>query len=178
MAQSWSSRRHFFAAAAESMRRILVENARSKNRLKRGGDLRREPLADIEIDTGISVSGCACVRRGTGKARHGITSAGPNHPASILCGVDSRAGGRIAGDLRHHRQTPLAFCESLALAADELREGTVSAFFNHARRGLNFSEAFRWAAASLFVVPLGGLPCVQTALKVGLPTCCSALERG
>src|SRR5215831_5269698 len=37
----WDSRGHFFAAAAEAMRRILVENARRKGRLKRGGDLRR-----------------------------------------------------------------------------------------------------------------------------------------
>jgi RNA polymerase sigma factor (TIGR02999 family) len=36
-AQSWNSRGHFFAAAAEAMRRILVENARRKRSLKRGG---------------------------------------------------------------------------------------------------------------------------------------------
>jgi len=35
-AQNWSSRTHFFAAAAEAMRRILIENARRKHRLKRG----------------------------------------------------------------------------------------------------------------------------------------------
>ena len=39
--QPWASRGHFFAAAAEAMRRILVENARRKKRQKRGGDLRR-----------------------------------------------------------------------------------------------------------------------------------------
>jgi RNA polymerase sigma factor (TIGR02999 family) len=37
-AQQWNSRGHFFAAAAEAMRRILVETARSKARAKRGGD--------------------------------------------------------------------------------------------------------------------------------------------
>jgi RNA polymerase sigma factor (TIGR02999 family) len=36
--QRWSGRSHFFAAAAEAMRRILVENARKKHRHKRGGD--------------------------------------------------------------------------------------------------------------------------------------------
>ena len=40
--QTWGSRGHFFAAAAEAMRRILVENARRKKRLKRGGDLRAD----------------------------------------------------------------------------------------------------------------------------------------
>jgi RNA polymerase sigma factor (TIGR02999 family) len=38
----FANRRHFFAAAAQAMRRILVENARAKGRLKRGGDNRRE----------------------------------------------------------------------------------------------------------------------------------------
>src|ERR1700726_1065677 len=39
--QHWNSRGHFFGACAEAMRRILVENARRKGRLKRGGDLQR-----------------------------------------------------------------------------------------------------------------------------------------
>ncbi len=42
--QHWDSRGHFFAAAAEAMRRILVEAARQKSRLKRGGHLRRVDL--------------------------------------------------------------------------------------------------------------------------------------
>jgi RNA polymerase sigma factor (TIGR02999 family) len=42
--QTWENRRHFFAAAAEAMRRILVENARRKGSLKRGGDKQRQPL--------------------------------------------------------------------------------------------------------------------------------------
>jgi RNA polymerase sigma factor (TIGR02999 family) len=42
----WEGRRHFFAAAAEAMRRILVENARRKKRLKRGGD---RPRLDLEL---------------------------------------------------------------------------------------------------------------------------------
>jgi RNA polymerase sigma factor (TIGR02999 family) len=43
----WDSRGHFFAAAAEAMRRILVENARRKQSQKRGGDRRRVPLAEF-----------------------------------------------------------------------------------------------------------------------------------
>src|SRR5438132_10079483 len=42
--QNWDNRGHFFAAAAEAMRRILVENARRKKRLKRGGDRQRSDL--------------------------------------------------------------------------------------------------------------------------------------
>jgi RNA polymerase sigma factor (TIGR02999 family) len=46
--QNWNSRNHFFMAAAEAMRRILVENAKRKGRLKRGGDLQREAGCHIE----------------------------------------------------------------------------------------------------------------------------------
>jgi len=42
--QSWNSRGHFFAAAAEAMRRILVDNARRKQAGKRGGNHQRIPL--------------------------------------------------------------------------------------------------------------------------------------
>jgi RNA polymerase sigma factor (TIGR02999 family) len=48
----WDSRRHFFAAAAESMRRILVERARRKGRGKHGGGRRRERLELDDLDAG------------------------------------------------------------------------------------------------------------------------------
>jgi RNA polymerase sigma factor (TIGR02999 family) len=46
--QKWNGRGHFFAAAAEAMRRILVDNARRKKTDKHGGGHRRVDLADIE----------------------------------------------------------------------------------------------------------------------------------
>jgi len=51
--QHWDSRGHFFAAAAEAMRRILINRARDKKRLKHGGHLRRLDLdkIDIAVDT-------------------------------------------------------------------------------------------------------------------------------
>jgi RNA polymerase sigma factor (TIGR02999 family) len=48
-AQHWSSRGHFFAAAAEAMRRILVDQARSKQAQKRGGHGRRVPLDAVDV---------------------------------------------------------------------------------------------------------------------------------
>jgi RNA polymerase sigma factor (TIGR02999 family) len=45
----WQGRRHFFGAAAEAMRRILVENARRKRRLKHGGGWQRVDLENIEM---------------------------------------------------------------------------------------------------------------------------------
>jgi RNA polymerase sigma factor (TIGR02999 family) len=45
--QTFDSRAHFFAAAAEAMRRVLVDAARKRARLKRGGDRRRIDLRDV-----------------------------------------------------------------------------------------------------------------------------------
>jgi RNA polymerase sigma factor (TIGR02999 family) len=46
---NWEGRGHFFAAAAEAMRRILVENARRKRRFKHGGGVARQPLNEAEL---------------------------------------------------------------------------------------------------------------------------------
>ena len=46
--QDWSSRTHFFNAAAQAMRRILIDNARRKQRLKHGGGRQKIDLQDIE----------------------------------------------------------------------------------------------------------------------------------
>ncbi len=57
-ARHWDSRGHFFVAAAEAMRRILVENARRKRRIKRGGDVRRFELDDTSRCRGASGQPC------------------------------------------------------------------------------------------------------------------------
>jgi RNA polymerase sigma factor (TIGR02999 family) len=52
--QQWESRGHFFAAAAEAMRRILVENARHKRSQKAGHGRQRRSLDDVEATVGAS----------------------------------------------------------------------------------------------------------------------------
>ena len=47
--RKWNGSRHFFFAAAEAMRRILIENARRKQRLKHGGQMHRVNLEDIAL---------------------------------------------------------------------------------------------------------------------------------
>ena len=47
--RTWQNRAHFFGAAAEAMRRILIENARRKSRLKHGGDQVRLDLDQLEL---------------------------------------------------------------------------------------------------------------------------------
>jgi RNA polymerase sigma factor (TIGR02999 family) len=50
--QHWENRRHFLAAAAEAMRRILVDNARRKQAVRHGGGLRRTELDEMAIEAG------------------------------------------------------------------------------------------------------------------------------
>jgi RNA polymerase sigma factor (TIGR02999 family) len=52
--EHWNGRGHFFAAAAEAMRRILVENARRKKRTKHGGDLERTEIEFVDLPTRMS----------------------------------------------------------------------------------------------------------------------------
>ena len=53
--ERWQGRAHFFAAAAEAMRRILVDNARRKKRLRRGGDRQRVELDDLNLSISAPV---------------------------------------------------------------------------------------------------------------------------
>jgi RNA polymerase sigma factor (TIGR02999 family) len=53
--QRWDSRGHFFAAAAEAIRRILVENARKKGRVKHGGGKKR-----VDLEQAVSVADAGC----------------------------------------------------------------------------------------------------------------------
>jgi len=46
---AWASRAHFFHAAAQAMRRILIEHARQRGRLKRGGEFKRQSLERVDL---------------------------------------------------------------------------------------------------------------------------------
>ena len=73
-AQRWNSRGHFFAAAAEAMRRILVENARRKRRLKHGGGQSRASPDPRRR------SPARCTRRRAARPRRGPGPAGRGRP--------------------------------------------------------------------------------------------------
>ena len=55
--QTWDSKGHFFKAAAEAMRRILVENARRKKSSKHGGDRKKVDLSEAVLVVGDQVHG-------------------------------------------------------------------------------------------------------------------------
>ena len=58
---SWQNRRHFFGAAAEAMRRILVEKARRKQRIKHGGHLKRTDIDEVDLRAGAASDELVCV---------------------------------------------------------------------------------------------------------------------
>lgn len=49
----WENRGHFFAAAAEAMRRILIDSARKKNRIKRGGEVHRTTFEESKLEFAV-----------------------------------------------------------------------------------------------------------------------------
>jgi RNA polymerase sigma factor (TIGR02999 family) len=105
-AQRWNSRGHFFAAAAEAMRRILVESVRRKESLKRGGglvraDLDEQQISLPEIQEDIvaldrALTKLAAVDRMAAEVVQLRYFAGLTLPeAANILGVSSRTAGRL-----------------------------------------------------------------------------------
>lgn len=66
-AQHWNSRGHFFGAAAEAMRRILVEQARRKGRARHGGEVQREELQEVAAPRAVDADMVLAVDEAIGR---------------------------------------------------------------------------------------------------------------
>jgi len=114
--QQWDSARHFFAAAAEAMRRILIERARQKQSLKRGGDRERIELAAVE--PAISPMACDDIL-GLDEALHKLEQKDPRKAKLVKLRCPFRNGARAWNwALR-------GVCSRLVIAGSELRGGNV-----------------------------------------------------
>jgi RNA polymerase sigma factor (TIGR02999 family) len=99
-AQHWNSRGHFFAAAAEAMRRILVERIRRKRRLKHGGEHERADVLEITGSGRRKPLGrCARSRCGTGRTETRRPSCSRIGQAPLFRRSDAPGGGNRAGGL-------------------------------------------------------------------------------
>ncbi len=100
----WDNRGHFFGAAAEAMRRILVENARRKRSLKRGGDRQR-----LDLNPGSTGRDREERRSWLDEALHRLEARrcrqGTAREAPLFRRYDDRTGGRNARHLGHHPRT-------------------------------------------------------------------------
>src|SRR5262245_36996354 len=136
--QQFAGRGHFFAAAAEAMRRILVEQARRKGRAKRGG--RAPPPAPGRQRAGRRPPGGrprpAGAGRGPRPPRSRLAPPGPAGRSPLLRRPDFAGGGRAAGRLAVHRRGRLDLRQGLAEAGDGKR--------------LTIRRGFRPAAAHWF----------------------------
>ena len=63
----WNSRGHFFAAAAEAMRRILVEQARRKSRQKHGGGMKRVNVEDVDLPIDVAAEDILAIDEALGR---------------------------------------------------------------------------------------------------------------
>ena len=122
-APNWNSRGHFFAAAAEAMRRILVENVRRKRSLKRGGDRGREAFDPVEICAPEPVEDLLALDEAPGEAGGPGPGQGRTRQAALLRGVDHRGSRRGSRHVRRHGQTLLDLCPHLALSGNQRRRG-------------------------------------------------------
>jgi len=103
--QHWNSRGHFFAAAAEAMRRILVERARQRAALKRGGGLKRVDLDNVDLAVDSSDELVLALnealdlyaqkdRQGAELIKLRFFAGLPNHQAAALLGIPERTAKR------------------------------------------------------------------------------------
>ena len=113
--QDWNSRGHFFAAAAEAMRRILVDNARRKRRPKHGGDQKRLPLDAVALPVEDRFHDLLALDEALNAARRAGAAQGRAGQAPLLRRPVGRGGRRVPGHLPDHRQAILGRRPRLAL---------------------------------------------------------------
>jgi RNA polymerase sigma factor (TIGR02999 family) len=112
--QNWNGRGHFFAAAAEAMRRILIENARRKQRVKHGGQHDRVELDQLQIASPDAlVSPVDLLALDDALTRLG--QQGGAREASLLRWPDAPGSCRRAGTLPRHSRPLLGLRPRLAL---------------------------------------------------------------
>ena len=91
--QTWESRQHFFAAAAEAMRRILVETARRKKRIKHGGQLTRVELDEEQLAVELPMDDLLAIDEAMARLEATDPHAAATAQAPLLRGAERRAGG-------------------------------------------------------------------------------------
>lgn len=138
----WNSRGHFFAAAAEAMRRILVDNARRKRSSKHGGTLNRQDVDALEIEfPGIPEDVVALDEALTRLATMDKTATELVH-LSVLCRSAARGSSPTTWHFLADGGSSLGVCAGLAPPGDSRR-------FRESRRFLKFRGVIHPRISSL-----------------------------
>lgn len=95
--QQWDSRGHFFAAAAEAMRRILVDRAREKGREKRGGKLKKIDIDSIDLATTVTPDQLLAVDEALAKLASNDTVAAKIVELRYFAGLTVDEAGKALG---------------------------------------------------------------------------------
>ena len=115
----WQNRAHFFAIAAQMMRRILVDYARKRRYAKRGGELLKVSLAEaagLSEERGADMSGA---RRGAEEPGRNRSAAEPCGGVAILRRIDDRRDSGSSRALARHGEARVGDGQSVALPGDE-----------------------------------------------------------
>jgi RNA polymerase sigma factor (TIGR02999 family) len=118
---NWDSRRHFFAAAAEAMRRILLDRARDKRRLKRGGGWRRLRLDQIDLPVDESSDDVRALDEALAKLTQEDGLCAELVKLRFFAGLTQQEAAAVLGIARRSADRYWAFARSWLY--DELRKG-------------------------------------------------------
>lgn len=123
--KSWSSRGQFFAAAAEAMRRILIDNARRKKSLKRGGDRERFSLDHVTLanETGMPVEDLLSLDEALDRLSQADPKVADLVKLRFFAGLTGREAGEALGISHNTADAYWAYARGwLRLAIDNRRE--------------------------------------------------------
>jgi RNA polymerase sigma factor (TIGR02999 family) len=93
---TWQNRAHFFGAAAEAMRRILVDRAREKKALKRGGNLQRVDIDGVELPSPMPDDELLALDEALDRLAT-VDTRGRHGEALLLCGLNASRGRQRVG---------------------------------------------------------------------------------
>jgi RNA polymerase sigma factor (TIGR02999 family) len=113
--RSWENRVHFFGAAAEAMRRILIENARRKSRLKRGGDQVRVELEELDLAATTPDDNILLIDEALERLKAEDPGDGSRGRLKILRRADERGDCCDYGHERSHRAAAMELCQSVVV---------------------------------------------------------------
>ena len=127
--RTWQNRAHFFGAAAEAMRRILIERARHKSRLKHGGGQSRLNIEDLELAETTPDDKVLLVDEGLARLKEEDTRTGAHCRVEILWGLEQCGNRRGTGTCESHAGPAVGLCQGLAVSLYQRAQVNAEVFF-------------------------------------------------